>query len=338
MNIKKQTSVFIVVILAFLLSIILCTSQSVEEIAITVQQVDAHIKLLSSDSLKGRGSFSKDIRMTEDYIAQQFKEAGLKVFEQFPNYRHEFTHIHRDRYNPDASAKQYRLANIVGYVEGDSELREEFIVFGAHHDHVGIFGDTEDNIYNGAEDNASGTTAVITLAQYYANNRGNRRSIMFITFAAEEVGMIGSRRFVRDLPVDKEQIKAVINFEMIGKPSDEGRAVCYLTGWDRSDMPKIMKKSLGNDPLSLIEGPEITDRLFFASDNIPFARAGMVAHTLAGIQSTADSLAHHPDDEYETLNIETMTDIIRGTIRASRTLISGEKTPKVLKPVKKETR
>lgn len=334
-NIKKIKSIFLVLILAAILPITSCTQQSIEDIAITVEQVDAHIKLLSSDSLKGRGSFSEDIRMAEDYIAEQFKEAGLNTFEQFPNYRHEFTDIHRNRRNPDAPVKEYRLANIVGYIDGsDPELREEFVVFGAHHDHIGVFGDTEDNIYNGAEDNASGTTAVITLAEYYARKRDNRRSIMFITFAAEEVGMIGSRRFVKDLPVEKEQIKAVINFEMIGKPSDEGRAVCYLTGWDRSDMPTIMQEALGDDPLLLNQGPEITNGLFFASDNISFAREGMVAHTLAGIQSTADSLAHHPDDEYETLNIKTMTTLIRGTVRASRTLISGERTPTVLKPVK----
>lgn len=332
---KKTNSLFIIPILSVVLPFILFSQQSIQDIAITVEQVDAHIRYLSSDELKGRGSFSEDIRMAEDYIARQFKEAGLNEFKQFPDYRHEFTHSRKSRRNPDAPAKEYKLANIIGYLEGtDGQLKEEFIVFGAHHDHIGTFGNTEDNIYNGAEDNASGTTAVITLAQYYTIKGGNKRSILFVTFAAEEVGMIGSRQLVKDLPVEKNQIIAVINFEMIGKPSEEGRTVCYLTGWDRSDMPVIMQEALGEDPLLLIEGPEVTNRLFFASDNISFARAGMVAHTLAGIISTNDPLAHHHDDEYETLNIESMTAVIRGVVRASRTLISGEKTPKVLVPVK----
>ena len=334
-NPMKKHSKFLFPVVAAILLLTLCSQQGVQDVAITVAQVDTHIKYLSSDELKGRGSFSEDIRMAEDYIARQFGNAGLKTFEQFPDYRHEFTYLWKNRREPDTPAKEVKLTNIVGYIEGtDPQLKNEFVVFGAHHDHIGIIGSGEDNIYNGAEDNASGTTAVITLAQYYAKTGGNKRSIMFITFAAEEVGMIGSRQFIKDLPVEKDRIVAMINFEMIGKPSEDGRTVCYMTGWDRSDLAPIIQNALGNDSLILIQGPEVTDRLFFASDNISFAMAGMVAHTLAGIRSTNDSLAHKPDDEYETLNIKSMTNVIRGVTCGARTLISGEETPKLLKPIK----
>jgi len=330
----KKYAIYFVLFSSLVILSPFCFSQS-GNILIETKQVDAHIKFLSSDALKGRGSFSVDIRMAEDYIAKQFEEAGLKTFPQFPAYRHEFDHLYKSRRNPEAEPKEYRLCNIVGYLEGtDSKLKDEFIVFGAHHDHIGIRGNTEDNIYNGAEDNASGTTGVITLAQYYAKRGDNKRSILFVTFGAEEVGIIGSRHLVEDLPVEKEQIIALINFEMIGKPSNQGVAECYLTGWDRSDLGPILKESLGKDSMVLLDpGPEAAKRLFFYSDNISFARAGMVAHTLAGIQSTNDSLAHHFDDEYETLNVKTMTEIIRGVAKASQTLISGEKTPKILIPV-----
>ena len=323
-----------IIILAGIMLVLLCAQQSVKDVNITVDQVDAHIKLLSSDSLKGRWSFSEDIRMAEDYIAAQFGSAGLKTFPRFPDYRHEFEYTYKDRRNPDNPEKTVRLANVIGYLEGtDPQLKDEFIIFGAHHDHMGVRGDAEDNIFNGAEDNASGTTAVISLAQYYARAGGNKRSILFVTFTAEEVGMVGSRQLVKDLPVPKDKIAAMINFEMIGKPSDEGKPVCYLTGWERSDLGSIMQESLGDDPLQLIEGPEITKRLFFGSDNISFAREGVVAHTLAGIKSTNDPLTHNPDDEYETLSVENMTQIICGVVRASSTLLSGEKTPKLIQPV-----
>lgn len=311
-----------------------CSRNVEPEEFISFEMVNAHIKYLSSDALAGRGSLSPDVRLTEEYVARQFREAGLREFPEFPGYRHEFSYVYKGQRRPDIQGQEFRLANIVGYLQGeDPDLQEEFIVFGAHHDHIGTRGEAEDNIYNGAEDNATGTTAVLALAAYFAKLGTNRRSLMFVTFAAEEIGMVGSRQLVKELPIPVSQIKAVINFEMIGKPSDSGDAECYLTGWERSDLGGTMQDSLGDFPLVLQPGPEVTKRLFFASDNISFARAGVVSHTLAGIQSTNDPLAHSPDDEYETLDIQILTRIIQGVARASRTLISGDATPTLLETV-----
>ena len=94
-----------------------------------------------------------------------------------------------------------------------------------------------------------------------------------------------------------------------------------------------MQETLGENATWLREGPEITERLFFASDNITFARQGVVAHTLAGINSTHDPMTHTPDDEYETLNVEDMTQIIRGVVIAAETIIAGDRTPVILEPV-----
>ncbi len=311
-----------------------CSKQDKIEDLISYEQVDTHIRFLSSDELKGRGSFSEDVRLTEDYIAEQFREAGLDTLSDFAGYRHEFAYTYRNRRDPEAEPQEFVLANVVGFLEGrDSQLKSEFVVFGAHHDHLGIRGNAEDNIYNGANDNATGTTAVITLARYYAKTRNNQRSLLFVTFAAEERGMVGSRQLVEDLPFPIEKIVALINFEMIGKSREGGELLCYLTGWDRSDLGGILQQSLGENATWLREGPEITDRLFFASDNIVFARQGVVAHTLAGINSTHDPLTHSPDDEYETINVEDMTQIIRGVVKASETIIAGDRTPVVLEPV-----
>lgn len=331
---KRKALLYVSTIALLILSTALCSKRDSVEDLISYAQVDSHIRFLSSDELKGRGSFSEDVRMAEDYIADQFKQAGLETFAEFPGYRHEFTFTYRNRRDPEAEPQEFKLANIVGYLEGrDPKLKEEYVVFGAHHDHVGVRGDAEDNIYNGANDNATGTTAVIALAHYYAKTRSNKRSLLFVTFAAEERGMIGSRQLVKEPPFPIEKITAVINFEMIGKSREEGELLCYLTGWDRSDLGEIMQESLEDNPSWLRKGPEITDRLFFASDNISFARAGVVAHTLAGINSTNDPATHTPGDEYETLNVDDMTQIIRGVVKACQAIISGERTPTMLEPV-----
>jgi Zn-dependent M28 family amino/carboxypeptidase len=174
---------------------------------------------------------------------------------------------------------------------------------------------------------------VIALARYYTQTHDNQRTLVFATFAAEERGMIGSRQLVKELPFPAERIVAVINFEMIGKSRENGELRCYLTGWDRSDMGTIMQKSLGENASWLQRGPEITDRLFFASDNISFARAGVVAHTLAGFNSTNDPMTHTPGDEYDTCNVKDMTQIIRGIVKAAESIISGMSTPVMLEPV-----
>jgi len=311
-----------------------CSKRNKIEELINYEQVDRHIRFLSSDELKGRGSFSEDVRLAEDYIAKQFKEAGLDTFTEFPGYRHEFTYTYQNRRNPEAEPQEFVLANVVGFLEGrDSQLKSEFVLFGAHHDHLGIRGEAEDNIYNGANDNATGTTAVIALARYYAKTRNNQRSLLFVTFAAEERGMIGSRQLVKELPFPIDKIVTLINFEMIGKSREEGKLLCFLTGWDRSDLGGIMQESLGENASWLRKGPKISDPLFFGSDNISFARQGVVAHTLAGINSTHDALTHNPGDEYETLNVEDMTQIIRGVVKAAETIIAGDRTPVMLEPV-----
>ncbi|MFC1477543.1 M28 family peptidase [candidate division KSB1 bacterium] len=319
--------IMIVCAAVIILSLLYCAKEPFE---ITYEQVDAHIKYLSSDELKGRDPFSEDIHLTVDYIAEQFKKAGLKEFGQFPGYKHDFGYTRRNRRNPDDPGTEYTLTNVIGYVEGtDPVLKDEFIMFSAHFDHMGIGRPVEgDSIYNGAEDNATGTTAVMALAEYFAKNGGNKRSIMFVGFTAEERGMIGSTQLVRDLPIDSVNLKAMVNFEMIGKPNDAGRAECFVTGWSRSDLGPILVASLGDDPFLLNKGPEMAEYLYTGSDNRPFGRAGFVAHTIGGVKSAGDEFYHRPNDHYETLDVNNMVTVIKGVIKASATLLSGEAAPK----------
>jgi hypothetical protein len=139
LRVIKKEPYIILCVLASVIHILSCSQQNGNGIGISIKQVDHHIKYLSSDELKGRDPFSEDIQKSEDYIAKQFRDAGLKCFEQFPDYRHTFDFVQKNRRNPDDPSKKYTLSNIVGYIEGsDPELKNEYIIFGAHHDHIGI--------------------------------------------------------------------------------------------------------------------------------------------------------------------------------------------------------
>jgi Zn-dependent M28 family amino/carboxypeptidase len=291
--------------------------------------VDAHIFTLSADEMMGRDPFSPHIQLAEDYIARQFSRAGLSEFPQFPDYRNRFTHEQRDRRNPDAPPVSYELTNIVGYVEGtDPVLKHEYVLFGAHHDHIGVRGDTGDVIYNGADDNATGTTAVLALAEYFAATRANKRTLVFATFTAEERGLVGSRHLAANLPMEDGPLVAMINFEMIGKPAPDGSFSLMVLGPERSTLADIFRDALSPDaPITLVDPLEHQVRYYNGSDNRAFDAEGYITTTLASPQSTDDPYYHRPNDHYEFLDIDYMTQVIRAVVDMTRTLVSGEATP-----------
>lgn len=296
---------------------------------ISNETVDAHIRYLSSDEMKGRDPFSPDIALAENYIAAQFREAGLSEFPEFPGYRDAFSHDYRPRRNPDAEPTTYELRNIVGYIEGtDPVLKNEYILFGAHHDHLGVQGEEEDNIYNGADDNAAGTTAVIALAEYFARVGNNKRSLIFATFTAEEKGLIGARHLAGNLPIRNDQLVCMINIEMIGKPAADGSWNLMYLGPEASTIDEIFNEALDEDsPISLVGPEEHQVRYFGASDNAAFLMEGFITTTLASPQSTDDPYYHRPNDHYEFLNIDYMSAAIRAMVDITEPLISGEATP-----------
>jgi len=296
---------------------------------ISNETVDAHIRFLSSDDARGRDPFSEEIAISEDYIAEQFRAAGLLEFQEFPGFKDEFSFDYRPRRDPDAVPTTYELRNIVGYIEGtDPVLKNEYILFGAHHDHMGVRGEEEDNIYNGADDNAAGTTAVITLAQYYAAAGNNKRSLIFATFTAEERGLVGSRHLASNLPIEASQLVCMINFEMIGKPAADGSWSLMYLGPEKSTLDEIFIEALDDDsPIQLVGPEEHQVRYFNGSDNVAFHAEGFITTTLASPNSTDDEYYHRPNDHYEFLNIDYMSDVIRAVVDFTEPLVSGEATP-----------
>lgn len=220
------------------------------------------------------------------------------------------------------------LYNIVGVIPGRS-LPEEFIIFSAHYDHVdhGIYGDGG-GIYNGANDNASGTTAVLALAKYFAMRNDNERTLMFCLFPGEEIGLLGSKSFVEMIIPD--QIKAMINIEMIGMINATGKNAFMTTGSYFSDLTEILRRNLKDENVKVIDQKSDPNYLFQRSDNYPFAMKGVPAHTIM-CSDDKEPCYHKPCDDVKRIDLENMTRIIQAIAKSCFTIISGKDTPTRIK-------
>jgi len=214
--------------------------------------------------------------------------------------------------------------NVVGMLRGKSKPNE-IVLFSAHYDHEGVFkrGRKKDSIMNGANDNASGTTALLMLAKYFAQRNDNERTILFCAFAGEELGLLGSKDFAGYIPASS--IIAGINVEMIGIPQ-YGKNNVFITGYDHSSLPSILEKEFESTPVKVKKGPSEDKELFKRSDNYPFVKKGVPAHTIMSSDDD-DKCYHQPCDEIKRIDIAHMAAIIKAIAVATRTLIRGEDTP-----------
>lgn len=217
-------------------------------------------------------------------------------------------------------------ANVVGMIPGRSRPGE-YVLFSAHYDHLGIGRPVgQDSIYNGANDDASGTTAVMELARCFSRLPKPERSLVFAAFTAEESGGYGSRYFSGRLQPDS--VVAMFNIEMIGTESKWGTNSAYITGYERSDFGEILQESLRNSGFAFHPDPYPSQNLFYRSDNATLAALGVPAHTLSTSKMDSEKYYHTVDDEVGTLDMENMTRIIRAIALSSRSIVSGERTPR----------
>jgi hypothetical protein len=219
-----------------------------------------------------------------------------------------------------------KLTNVVGMLTGKTKP-DEFVVFSGHYDHIGIQKPIDgDSIANGADDDASGTTAVIELARYFKKIKNNNRSIIFVAFTAEEIGGFGSRYFSEQLNPDK--VTAMFNIEMIGKLSKFGKNHAFITGYERSDFGETLQKNLIGIPFTFKPDPYPEQNLFYRSDNATLARLGVPAHTISTDQIDIDKLYHTINDEFDSMDIGNIVATIRAIALSSKTIVSGVDTPK----------
>ncbi len=176
---------------------------------------------------------------------------------------------------------------------------------------------------NGANDNASGTTALIMLANYFSQRNDNERTLLFCAFSGEELGLLGSKEFVNT--INPKKIIAGINIEMIGIPQ-YGNNDVFITGFNQSSLPAILESQLSATRVKVKAGPSDEKELFKRSDNYPFVKKGVPAHSIMSSDDD-DKCYHQPCDEIKRIDIAHMTTIIKAIAVATRTLINGDDTP-----------
>ncbi len=212
--------------------------------------------------------------------------------------------------------------NVVGMLKGKTKA-DEFILFSSHYDHEGVYNDSRDSIMNGANDNASGVTAMLMLAHYYALRNDNERTLLFCAFSGEELGLKGSYEFANYINPDK--IIAGINIEMIGVRQFWKKEV-FITGFRYSGLPALLEKGLRRAGIRKMSEPNEEKQLFRRSDNYPFAEKGVPAHTIMASDDD-DPCYHQPCDELRRIDIPNMTAIIQGIAVAAIPLVNGTATP-----------
>jgi len=228
--------------------------------------------------------------------------------------------------NCEVKTEELPLFNIAGIIPGKTKP-EEFVVFSGHYDHLGIVKPVgQDSIANGADDDASGTTAVISLAKYYKKLNNNARTLIFVAFTAEEIGEYGSQYFATS--VDPDKVVAMFNIEMIGKASKWGQNSAFITGFERSDFGTILQKNLEGTAFKFYPDPYPDQNLFYRSDNASLAAVGVPAHTISTDQIDVDKLYHTVKDEFNSLDVANITSAIRAIALSSRTIVAGTDTPK----------
>lgn len=393
---------------------------------VNVKEVERIEKVLAADEMRGRKTFSPEIDIAANFIAAEFKTAGLQTWNNAASYRQEFAMVKAKQITTTASfdeapidekniivitcqtqlninqttryqkafiktgenlfsaARKYlqsnnnllvlvdksfansfgnlnrlknnmfktnsnvifvlsdteptnyeiastheiteqKLANVIGVIPGKTK-KDEYVVFSGHYDHIGIGKPVNgDSIYNGANDDAAGTTAVIMLAKYFKQLNNNERTIVFVAFTAEEVGGFGSQYFSKQMDADK--VMAMFNIEMIGTDSKWGKNSAYITGYEKTDMGEILKKDLAGTAFTFYPDPYPTQQLFYRSDNATLARLGVPAHTISTSKMDNEPNYHKVTDHVETLDMENMTMIIKAIAHSSKSIIAGTATP-----------
>lgn len=271
-------------------------AQSKKTYQIEEENVIETLKYLTSDELEGRDSGSKGIELAANYLESQFVESGIKTY--FKTYKDTLSNFEPAAYN------------VVGLIEGnDPELKNEYVIIGAHYDHIGRIAAVDgDDIANGANDNASGTTIVSEVAKYFAKTKSNKRSILVVYFSAEEKGLLGAYSLAEKLKKEDFNLYLMLNFEMLGVPMDKDYEV-FITGFKKSNMAQKMNEYAGSNFVGYLP-QEFQYRLFMASDNYPFYKEFNVpSQTICTFDFDNFKYYHHVKDEFEVMDTKHMTEL-----------------------------
>jgi Zn-dependent M28 family amino/carboxypeptidase len=283
------------------------------EAAITEALIKRHIDVIADDSMLGRNTPSRGLDLTAAYIAAQFKRLGLKPGGDSNSYiqRYPLGKPGAPTPRPPAGLDHdpNSAPNAVGILPGtDPALRDEYIVVSAHMDHVGVnSAHPKDSIWNGADDDASGTAGVLALAEAFAT-APTKRSIIFLTVSGEEHGLWGSAWFAANPPVPIGKIVANLNLDMIGRNWKDSIVVI---GQEHSDLGATLMKVAAAHPelgITPIPDPWPQENFFGRSDHYNFARRGVPA--LFFFNGTHVDY-HQPSDSPDKIDAEKESRIVK---------------------------
>jgi hypothetical protein len=312
----------------------------------TAQRTQALLGTLSDDSLEGRDTGSRGSAAAARIIAAELARAGLQPagdsgwFQRVPVARQTITNPQTNqsrrvmRLQPSLAtrdtfpaADRVTAVNVLGIIPGsDPVLRDEAVVLTAHYDHTGTTASGgctakgADTICNGADDDASGTVAVIEMARLLAQSRP-RRTVVVLLVTGEERGLLGTRWYIEHPAVPLERTAANLNMEMIGRPDSlaGGAGKGWFTGFERSTIGASLRAA----GIPLVPDPRPEMNFFERSDNIAFARRGIPAHTISSYNMHSDY--HTPSDEARLADAAHMAAIINASARAAQLLADGER-------------
>ncbi len=221
--------------------------------------------------------------------------------------------------------KKQQTWNAMGKITGsDPKLSAEVILLTSHLDHLGVRENApgDDKIFNGADDDASGTVAVLELARVLGRGIKPKRTVYFVCFGSEEAGGYGASYFVNNMPFAKDKLVANLEFEMIGRPDSKVKPdELWLTGYERSNLgPELAKRGA-----KLVQDPHPEQNFFQRSDNIQLARAGIIAHTVSSFGLHTDY--HHASDEIKTIDFAHMTRAINSMVMPVKWLVNSTFKP-----------
>ncbi len=224
-----------------------------------------------------------------------------------------------------APSKAQQTWNAMGKITGtDKNLSSEVILLTSHLDHLGVRENApgDDKIFNGADDDASGSVAVLELARVLGSGAKPKRTVYFVCFGSEEAGGFGATYFVNNMPFPKDKLVANLEFEMIGRPDAKVKPEeLWLTGYERSNLgPELAKRGA-----KLVQDPHPEQNFFQRSDNIQLARAGIIAHTVSSFGLHTDY--HKASDEVKTIDFVHMTRSINSMVGPVMWLVNSDFRP-----------
>jgi Zn-dependent M28 family amino/carboxypeptidase len=313
----KITTLLLVSSFVYSVSFAQSFSDSISSVS---KKLHHYVSALAHDSMQGRATGTSGMIKAADFISDEMKVIGLSPVAGNHEYMQMFPVFIKGQ-----NSFGY---NVMGALQGDS-LKDEIVIISAHYDHIGLEpGNNKDSVYNGANDDASGVAAVLFLAAELKKIK-LQRTVVFIAFSGEEIGLSGSEYLVSTLDVKK--IIAVFNFEMLGRGNS-----AFLTGSRFGTVQEILNNQLFTQNPALYgkrffkNEPYQNQSLFSRSDNYSFALKGIPAHTIM-VTPDYDQHYHKLTDEAETLDYELMAKIATASLTAIEPVINGRLTPKRIK-------